>query len=273
MKILVPLDGSSQSEAILPLAVQLAERWQAEVLALRVTDSSLSESMVQDSQEYLRNLQTRYPDLPLRTLHEFGSPRSCIEAVAAKESCELILMASHGRAGFTRWLLGSVSEGVARHASCPTILVHSPEAATEFQHILIPTDGSQPSLEVARRIGRFLHPETRVTLLHCFTAHPREKSEYLEMARIRSELHRQVDGRPWLRLEFAESPAPQGIFDWLAERECDLIAMSTHGRDGLSHLLEGSVCEEVARHARCPVLIFPPATSRQNSDQEMSSTA
>ena len=149
-----------------------------------------------------------------------------------------------------RWLWGSVAEGVARHAPCPTMLVHSPETPVRFREILVPTDGSEPSLEVARHIGMFVKPETRVTLLHCTGVTD-------EQAGLHNRLREQVDGRPWMRLECVSTPAPQGIFDWLAEHDCDLIAMSTHGRDGLAHLWKGSVAEAVVRQANCPVLIFP----------------
>jgi len=215
------LDGSAKSESTLPLAGQLAERWQAEILALRVTDpavstldpmtTSLYESMVGESQRYLDDLKTRYADLSLHTVHEIGSPQACIEQLAANQSCELILMATHGHEGLLRWLWGSVAEGVTRHAPCPIMLVRDPETPIRFRKILVPTDGSEESLSVTQRIGRFLHPETRVTLLHCFGDHPQVGADPMELAKVRGRLRQQVDGRPWLTLEFAASPAPQGI--------------------------------------------------------------
>ncbi|MBX3167730.1 MAG: universal stress protein [Candidatus Eremiobacteraeota bacterium] len=267
MKILVPLDGSRNSENTLPLAGRLAEHWKAEVIALRVLDPTIgsgvdplvmavSESayarMIQEAQDYLDGLAGTYAGIPLRTMYEVGEPGACIQEVTRREECSLILMATHGHSGFARWLWGSVAEGVARHANCPTMLVRLAETPVLFREILIPIDGSEPSLEVARHIGMFLTPETRVTLLHCTGAGEEQQAE----ARLRQH----VDGRPWLRLECVAAPPPQGIFDWLAEHDCDLIAMSTHGRDGLAHLWNGSVMEEVARQSNCPVLVFPPGT-------------
>ncbi|MBN9420628.1 MAG: universal stress protein [Candidatus Eremiobacteraeota bacterium] len=261
MKILVPLDGSPRSESVLPLTHRLAERWQAEMLALRVVDPTagsgadplvlaLSQStyqqMIEDAQEYLEGVARSHP--PMRTLHEVGAPGACIQEVARREGCDLIVMATHGHSGFVRWLWGSVAEGVARGAVCPTLLVRSPDTPDAFREILIPTDGSAPSLEVARHLGRFIGPETRVTLLQCGDGANQE------------ELRRQADGRPWMRWECVATPAPQGIFDWLVKNECDLVAMSTHGRDGLAHLWSGSKVEEVARQSKCPVLVFPPGT-------------
>ncbi len=245
MKILVPLDGSSLSESVLPLAGQLARRWQGQIVAVRVTEPSSLDATT--SEEYLHDLKIRYPELKLRTAHEVGSPPTCIQQLATRENFELILMGTHGRDGLLRWLYGSVAEGVARHAPCPTMLVRSPQFSGEFRRILVPNDGSEESSGVARHIGRFLSPETRVTILHCSPTSPDQQEQ----------LRRQVDGRPWMSLDVALNPAPQGIFDWLDCNDCDLIAMSTHGRDGLAHLWKGSVAEAVVRQANCPVLIFP----------------
>lgn len=44
------------------------------------------------------------------------------------------------------------------------------------------------------------------------------------------------------------------ICDYAKEHECDLIALATHGRTGIAHLLIGSTAEQVVRHAPCPVL-------------------
>ncbi|MBS2038870.1 universal stress protein [bacterium] len=287
MKILVPLDGSSKSESVLPMVALLSERWQAEVHALRVMDPSigaadpfvlaLSESayqrMVDDGREYLADLVKRHPEMPLHTQHQVGAPAFCIDEVARKESCELIVMATHGHTGLLRWLWGSVAEGVARHAPCPTMLVRTPDTPVLFREILVPTDGSDSSLEVTRHIGRFLAPETKVTLLHCAGVSAEQAAENaelrVELELVREGLRQQVEGRPWMRLECVSSPAPQGIFDWLADHDCDLVAMSTHGRDGIAHLWMGSMMEEVARHSNCPVLVFPPSTLNSEFNEEV----
>lgn len=48
------------------------------------------------------------------------------------------------------------------------------------------------------------------------------------------------------------------ILDAVARRGCDLVALGTHGRSGLSHVLLGSVAEAVVRAATCDVLVARP---------------
>lgn len=254
MKILLPLDGNPKSETILPFAVNLALRREAELIAVRVMDPValggeplaplVSENFYRDvvagGEEYLATLPARYPDVNLRTICQVGFPRELIRELAEREKCDLIVFASHGHSGLVRWIWGSLAEGVSRVAPCPVLLVrgHMP---LHFHNVLIPIDSSAVSASVAERVSPFLEADSNITVLHCADAkHP-------------------LPDRPALDVKFSSSPAPEGISQWLASHDCDLVAMSSHGRDGIDHMLWGSVAEQVARTAPCPVMIFPPS--------------
>lgn len=276
MKILVTLNGSAKSESVIPLVVELARSWQAEVLVARALDpvggtgdpivplvvDSLYRGLITDVEDYLQSVSRRFGDLPLRTFCLTGATGECIRDLAVREKCDLIVMASHGRTGFVRWLWGSVAEGVARVAPCPVLLVRR-DSPLQWRKILIPVDGSPPSGSVIQRMAPFLQPTTRVTLLHCIDI--TEVEEMVSPAarehvhQVRSQLKKLVEGNAQLHLEFSPAPAPQGIFQWLSDHDCDLVAMSTHGREGMAHFWTGSIMEQVARNANCPVLVFPPA--------------
>ena len=55
-----------------------------------------------------------------------GTPEEEIVSFASENECELIVMASHGRTGLSRLLMGSVAESVMRKASCPVLIVKQP---------------------------------------------------------------------------------------------------------------------------------------------------
>ena len=276
MKILLTLNGSAKSESAIPLVVELAKRWQAEILVARALDpvggtgdpivplvvDSLYRGLITAAEDYLQSISGRFEDVPLRTFCLTGATGDCIRDLAVREECDLIVMASHGRTGFVRWLWGSVAESMARVAPCPVLLVRR-DTPVLWREILIPVDGSTPSCSVMERISQFTDPTTRITLLHCSDITEVEemvsRSAREHIYEVRSQLKKLVEGKPWLRVEFSSVPAPQGIFEWLADHDCDLVAMSTHGRDGMAHFWTGSIMEQVARNANCPVLVFPPA--------------
>ncbi|MGD9889722.1 MAG: universal stress protein [Dehalococcoidia bacterium] len=65
------------------------------------------------------------------------------------------------------------------------------------------------------------------------------------------------DGDVTVSVEFADDVA-EAIIEHARREQVDLIAMATHGRTGLSHLLAGSVCERVIRSGVAPVLVLRP---------------
>jgi len=157
----VPLDGSLHSESILPLASQLAGRWQAELLALRVTDptlgalepmsSVLAESMVETGNNYLEDLQALHPDKRLQTHHQVGFPAPASSNWPPAKAAKWFLWpATDTKVSRTNSVEASPKEWPG--TPCPTMLLRSSEANVQFRDILIPTDGSEESLSVARRI-------------------------------------------------------------------------------------------------------------------------
>lgn len=262
MRVLLTVNGTPKSESVLSFAIELCRRWHAELLVARVLDpvvgmgdpivplvaESFYKEMVHAGEEYMERLKERISGVTLRTFCPVGEPGECIRELAVKEHCDLLIMASHGHTGFVRWMWGSVAEGMARSAPCPVLLVRR-DTPVLFQQILVPVDGEAASWRALDQLALFYDPKfTRVTVLHC---HPDEHN--------RTDLKSLVEGKPWLHLEFKSAPAPEGIFEWLADHPCDLVAMATHGREGLAHLWTGSIMEQVARNAHCPVLVFPPS--------------
>jgi nucleotide-binding universal stress UspA family protein len=144
-KILVPLDGSSRGEAILPHVEELAARFEAEILLLRVYEpdfslvdpyghpmefyEALQEKWQDEVVSYLASVKEKLSQkgLRVRTLIEKGAVVSMIINVAERESADLIAMSSHGRTGLARVFYGSVAAGVLHQIDRPLLLVRAEE--------------------------------------------------------------------------------------------------------------------------------------------------
>ena len=141
-RILLPLDGSKLSEAALPDAVCMAKLTGAEITLLRAVppaEISISPAGVpffidelydilrSACMDYLREISQReeFRDIKLRLSVMLGFPADVILDACQKEKIDLIVMATHGRSGVGRWVLGSVAEKVLRASSCPVLLVRS----------------------------------------------------------------------------------------------------------------------------------------------------
>jgi nucleotide-binding universal stress UspA family protein len=191
---------------------------------------------------------------------------------------DLIVMGTHGRSGFDRLILGSVTEKVIRKARCPVLTV--PRRMTDaislpdwlFTRILCAIDFSDASLHALEYAFSLVHDgHTQVTLAHVVEVMPAPQSEAADdveartlgayvaaAAEARAErLQRIVPDivRALCTVErtLAIGKAHREILRIAEERGCDLIVLGAHGL-GIPQLLFGSTAHQVVRQARCPVL-------------------
>jgi len=135
-RILVAYDTSTQSESAFGHGLELAARFQGELLVLsiarppepptRVELQAVLESARQHYEEAFARLRTAAGKrgVTIRTAVEVGHPAEQIVRIAEKERSELIVMGRRGKTVLERWMLGSVSERVLRYAHCPVLVVH-----------------------------------------------------------------------------------------------------------------------------------------------------
>jgi nucleotide-binding universal stress UspA family protein len=143
--ILIPTDGSALSLAAVEYGVALAKSVGARITVLTVSSPfhifAAEPAMVTDTPEqYAKRtaaLATRYLDsakeialaagVSCETLHvEHEHPYLAIIGTAAKQSCDLIVMASHGRRGISAVVLGSETNKVLTHSEIPVLVVRPP---------------------------------------------------------------------------------------------------------------------------------------------------
>ena len=138
--ILVPLDGSTFAETALPLAAELAREWQASMTLVRVIPDSPARSRPyawyelppeyaqverEDAAAYLQGIEQQL-ELPVETKLLTGPtvPDALIHATSAWNITDIV-MASHGRTGLSRVILGSVTDALVQRLHCPIIVVPS----------------------------------------------------------------------------------------------------------------------------------------------------
>jgi nucleotide-binding universal stress UspA family protein len=142
-RIVVPLDFSFSSLKALEFAADLAKPFAAELIALFVIESGLTvvpnyggvpgaalQQMAIEqrraSERHMARIERRYArrGVRLRSIIQMGIPAQAIVDLATGNSADLIVMATHGRTGISRLLMGSVAERVVRTATCPVLTLH-----------------------------------------------------------------------------------------------------------------------------------------------------
>lgn len=133
-KILVPIDLSPNTQAVVSWASSLARDRNASLILLYVqqpvADSSGGEVLfpmpfVEDAalRRKLEEIVPDDPDLVCSHRYVLGMAGEQILQIANEEHVDLIIMGSHGRRQLVRFLMGSVAEHVMRHARCPVLVV------------------------------------------------------------------------------------------------------------------------------------------------------
>jgi nucleotide-binding universal stress UspA family protein len=141
-RMLVPLDGSRLAEGILPHVQELAKSLAAELVLLRVAFAhafpggdpiQAQVTAVQEAEDYVSGLAHTLQQEGVRTEAKvrYGDPVEEILDHVARDHIDLIAMATHGRTGLARVVLGSVAENVLRQTPVPMLLVRAtlPEEA------------------------------------------------------------------------------------------------------------------------------------------------
>ena len=285
--ILVPVDGSASAEYALAVAVALAGRLESalhivHVFGERVTDAlpvyGVTGSAARAAAEhYVQSAADRFRT-PLGgrvtgTVTE-GSPAPTIVAHAMQVGADLIVMASHGRTGASRFWLGSVTDAVIRSAPMPILMVRG-VGGHAFNRILVPLDGSATSeaviphaITLARADAASIHllqveeaaEDLRASVWGLAAHEPDDLPNRLDRADryLHGLIARyQSDWPPATVTAEARGAHRVGeaIVAVAVEREVDLIAMSTHGR-GASRLFMGSVADKVLRGTECNMLLY-----------------
>jgi nucleotide-binding universal stress UspA family protein len=289
-RILVPLDGSDNAERALPYARALARTLEIPVTLITVVetaavfpkkvrdlDTRIQESM-KSSEEYLKKISRTFAGASLQYTVEKGKAEDAIITNAAADNRTLITMASHGRSGVGRWLLGSVAEKVVHGANNAVLVVRANHEMTSEgeaapDSIIVPLDGSSQAESVLLyvvELARAFH--AKVTLLRAYSLkqiifsfeqyHPDldglkdalrwEAKTYLDEKVAQLKSRSLVD----VFCSATEGDAPETIIEMGKGAPRTLIAMSTHGGSMIKHWVLGSVTEKVLRHANNAVLII-----------------
>ena len=294
-RMLIPLDGSKLAENVLPYARALAGALDLRIELLSVVDTMdfartthaghvrdfdpIIEAAVREGEQYLEGVARSFTGLKVTCVVEQGQADQIIIEKAAGDKETLIGMATRGRSGIHRWLMGSVAEKVLRGATNPLLLVRGDEegksdGAATLKSIVVPLDGSKLAETVLPRavdLAKKLSLEIVLTRAYqiplsnygvadaAYIPNPNalmnvvkeEAGAYLE-TKV-NEL-RQNGVEKVSSILLLGSGADE-IIDLARTTPDNLIAMCTHGRSGVKRWALGSVTEKVVRHSGDPVLV------------------
>lgn len=274
-KIVVPLDGSRLAEVALPYAEELGAKMGSVIVLLTVLES-------EDAQEYEKHCRyikkveelTRYhakkyiengrgKEIKVETSTRTGNPAEGITEYTLLSGFPLIVMASHGRSGVSRWTVGSVADKVVRSSSFqPVMLIRAKESHSDIREkrilkkALVPMDGSiisEAVIPYITEIARSLQME--LTLLQVVP-----KTNHVDMtdveAYLQSVCSELEDEGVTADYRVSNGAVAEDIIDIADELAFDLVAMSTRGMHKNDLFSLGSVAQKVFLGGNTPLLLI-----------------
>jgi nucleotide-binding universal stress UspA family protein len=292
-EILVPLDGSSLAECVLPHVATVATSFGAVTVLLRVLGQERTETEAipadpvgwhlaeAEAQSYLQEVASRLGSREVQagTVVLQGTPAERVLELAKERGSDLIVLSSHGQSGLSGWNVSSVVQKIILRAHQSIMIVRAYQPGVErggvarYRRILVPLDGSQRA-ECVLPVATVLAEASRGTMLLTHVVHepemPRQTKptqEDLGLARQLVERNT-VEAEAYLgRLQKRLSVDTQArlltggdvattLQDAAESEEADLVVLSAHGYSGAPRRTYGSIAASFIAYGTTPLLII-----------------
>ncbi|MDH5379396.1 MAG: universal stress protein [Cyclobacteriaceae bacterium] len=274
-KILVPTDFSEKADFALEVACKLADKSGAEVILLHVVESashsatSFTGQMNFGSAEEeiftlkliekgKQEIEMRKQD-PLfigdnwRSEIQVGNAFHGIRNIINAQKVDLVVMGTSGVSGFDEMMIGSTAEKVVRYSKCPVITIHKKQTSFDYDNIVFATalqDEELMVLNLVQKIQKYY--DSKIHLVRINTPNNFERD--IDSFDALKKFAERANLTNYTTNVFNDITEEEGIIYFAEHINADMIAMSTHGRTGLAHLLSGSIAEDVVNQANRPVL-------------------
>jgi nucleotide-binding universal stress UspA family protein len=277
------------AEAVLPYTAALASALQLPVDLIHVNDPETHSPSLHPtrSTDYLNQVAaSSLSGLTVNCQVKSGAAAEVILDSASADAGALVAMATHGQSGGGRWLLGRVAQKVLQAARNPLLTIRPQDGDrshtdVHLETLIVPLDGSHLAEQIFPDVVYLATKlALQVVLIRTFTLP--SAGYYLaahlsppDMAELREKTRKEVGDYLQTKVEelrakgvgrvscvVAEGTGPEQIIDLARKTSGNMVAMSSHGRSGMSRWLLGSVTDRVVSYSGDPVLVIRSAPAR-----------
>ena len=272
-KILVPTDFSEQAQNALAFAVKLAPKINAKIDVLNVVEYNVGVTADPVGIAVPTTYETEFIDLMKKASQEkmdrflgesamtvtpavqMGNPYFQITERIAKTDTELVIMGTKGASGLKEFLIGSNAEKVVRKASCPVITLTEPSEPDNIKNIVFATNITDICDDLIAHVKQLQHMfKATIHIVRVNTPNNFKRDENI-LGGLEKMAERFMLDNYTINV-YNDIYEDQGILSFANRIGGDMIAMGTHGRKGISHLLSGSLAEDIVNHAKRPIWTY-----------------
>jgi len=271
--ILVPTDFSNQAESALKVAAQIAKKNNASIyllhileLPMHLTDlmSTGAPAAAPEAVFFMKQAHSKFEELMKKEYLKdievietvsFEDIHTGINEASEKNNVDIIVMGSHGSTGFEELFIGSNAEKVVRTSKKPVLVIKEECRLFDINDFVYATnfdDEDKDCLLAANDFAKSIAANLHLVWVNTANGF---KTTY----ETEEKMNKMIAG---LGIEnytlniYNDITVEKGIFNFAGSVNAGMIGISTHGRKGLSHFINGSLGEDVVNHAKRPVITF-----------------
>ena len=271
-KILVPVDFSKKSEFAVKMSAQIGKKIKSEIHLLHLVElpsgivdmGAGSNFSIPASMMYLRKVKEKIIHLKntffdgdhiIKYSIKFENPFEGIRNYTQKNNINLIVMGSKGVSDFEEMIIGSNTEKVVRTSNIPVVVVKTDNDKFKFKKLVFASNFDDENkaafvdfLAFAKKFNSQIHL-LKINTISNF------ESSYTTHKKIKDFVKGFNLKRKTITI-YNDASVVKGIINFAKEIDADVIALTTHGRSGLSSLFNGSIAKSVSKNILKPVITF-----------------
>jgi len=272
-KILVPTDFSNEAENALKVAAQIAKKFDSEIFLLHMLELPLdlidpsrpnNSGDLPEAIFFMKLAHQRFTNvmrkdylkgIKVHETVEFHEAFDGIMEISKKYECDVIIMGSSGANGLKEIFIGSNTEKVVRHSEIPVLVIKKEIPIFKVDKFVFATDLDTETIPTFNQAINFAHKlNAKVELVMVNTP-----GKFITTRDIDLKLETYTDGIDNDDYHFSvynDVSVETGISNYAQKIDADLIGISTHGRQGLAHFINGSLSEDLVNHSQKPIVTF-----------------
>lgn len=267
--ILVPVDFSKYSENALKVAVQIAKKQNASIVAVHMMGLSEANLTKEDNSMegmfFIKLTQKRFEEfldkeylkgVSIETTVKNYKVFSELDDLAQEYQADLIIMGSHGSSGLQEVFVGSNTEKVVRSSQTPVLVIKNQDAFTAKKAVFACDFKAESLASFKNATTLFNALDIEVNLVYI----NQPGSTYLSSKEIDQRILDfmiKLTGYNLIPEDvaiYSDYSVERGVFNYAEKIKADIIGIPTHGRRGLAHFFSGSIGEDIVNHSSLPVL-------------------
>ncbi len=307
--IVVPLDGSTLAECVLPHTLALAQMFDSKVTVLHVLEQRRGEGhtravdplgwqlRVAEAEAYLGRVTQQLEGAGVRATSRIleGNSAEKIVDLAHREDVDLVVLSTHGQSGLTGWNVSSVVQKIVARDQTSTLLVRAYQPIADFlspmayRRVLAPLDGSKRAEDILP-LATVVAARHEATLLLAHVVRRPEMPRHMppslqdvELAERLTERNRE-EAEQYLQLLQSRTPhaetrllvnddVPMALHDLIAAEGVEMVLLTAHGYSGKRRWPYGSVSNNLIAYGTTPLLILQDLAANEMEESRAEAAA